>query len=197
MKRIYYLMITLLVLTFASSPVMAQHSRKGNNEIKKEMKKEVRKKRREIEAAQQEYLYEKGMQALKEQSFIVRVDQLIYPKGRTQFVTARTNFIYMNQGNAVIQIATSNFYLGQNGVGGITVEGTPSNITMKSDKKGYTFYEFTVQGIAVSANVTIQVVPGSNRVDVTIYPNFSNNKLTMTGSLVPFDSSLIYQGKTL
>ncbi len=190
-------MITLLVLTFASSSVMAQYSRKGNNEMKKEMKKEARKKRREIEAAQQEYLYEKGMQALKEQSFIVRVDQLIYPKGRTQFVTARTNFIYMNQGNAVIQIATRNFSPGQNGIGGITVEGIPSNITMKRDKKGYTFYEFTVQGVAVSANVTIQVVPGSNRVDVNIYPNFSNNKLTMTGTLVPFDSSLIYQGQTL
>ncbi len=194
----------LLTLSIGAGNLMAQNQGRDQDnghykerKMTKQERKAEREKRREAEAAKEQYLYEKAMQALKNQSFIIRVDQLIFPRGRVQFVTERTNFIYMNDNKAVIQIAISNFSPGQNGVGGVTVEGRPSNISMRTDKKGFTFYEFTDNGAVVSANVVIQVVPGSNRVEATIYPNYNNRKLTLSGTLIPFDASMIFQGQTI
>ena len=115
----------------------------------------------------------------------------------TQYVSPLTNFIYINKGQAVVQIAVNNFAPGQNGLGGVTVEGTPSDITMSTDKKGNIYYNFVAQGIAISATVNIQLTPGDNRATVTIYPNFNNRNLTMTGNIVPYDQSDIFQGQTI
>lgn len=102
----------------------------------------------------------------------------------------------MQDGKAIIQIATSNFRPGPNGVGGITVEGNASNITMSTSKRGVVYYNFMDQGIAVSATVNIQLTGDGNRATVTIYPNFNSNNLTMTGRLVPYSESNVFQGNT-
>ena len=83
-----------------------------------------------------------------------------------------------------------------NGLGGITVEGTVSDITMTTDKRGSVFYNFMVQGMMVSATVNVQLLGDGNRATVTIYPNFNNNNLTMTGTVVPYSQSDVFQGQT-
>lgn len=197
MKRIYYLFIMLTIAVLGSMPVLAQNTDGGQTMTAKEARKAERAIRRKIVAEQNEKLFQSALQALKEQSFVVEVDQLIFPRGMTKFVTSMTNFVSVNDGTAVIQITTSNFNPGPNGIGGITLDGTPSNITISTDKKGVVYYNFVDQGVAVSATVNIQMIPGSNRATVTIYPNFSNNVLTMTGTIVPYEESTIYKGMAI
>ena len=197
MKKVYYLLAVLFIFSLGISTAMAQQSSGHQTLTKKEIRKAKREAQKKFMEAQDQVLFEQGLQALKEQSFVIEVDQLIYPRGMVQYVSPLTNFVYLNKGKAVVQIAVNNFAPGPNGVGGVTVEGTPSDITMSTDKKGNVYYNFTAQGIAISATVNIQMTPGSNRATVTIYPNFNNRDLTMTGKIVPYDQSRIFQGQTI
>lgn len=197
MKRFYYLFIMLSILTTGSITAQAQETNGEQPMTAKEARKAERAIRRKIVAEQNEKEFQIALQALKDQSFVVEVDQLIFPRGMTKFVPSMTNFVSVNDGTAVIQITTSNFNPGPNGIGGITLDGSPSNVTISTDKKGVVYYNFVDQGIAVSATVNIQMIPGSNRATVTIYPNYSNNVLTMTGTIVPYDDSTIYKGMAI
>ena len=163
----------------------------------RQARKAARAAHRKAIAAQNQLLYQQAVQALKNQSFVVEIDQIVFPRGNTVFVSSLTNFVYVNDGKAVIQIATNNFAPGPNGVGGITVEGTPSNISMSTNNKGFVFFNFMDQGIAVSATVNIQLTEGSNRATINILPNFNNNNLMLTGTIVPYEDSTIFQGQTI
>ncbi len=196
MKKVFYLLAVLITFSGINAAV-AQLNNGQQTLTKKEIRKAKREAQKKFMEEQDQALFEQGLQALKDQSFVVEVDQLIYPRGMVQYVSALTNFVYINKGKAVVQIAVNNFAPGPNGVGGVTVEGTPSDITMSTDKKGNVYYNFTAQGIAISATVNIQMTPGSNRATVTIYPNFNNRDLTMTGKIVPYDQSSIFQGQTI
>lgn len=197
MKKVYYLLIALFTLSAGANLATAQTGSAQQTLTKNEIRKAKREAHKKFMEAEDQALFEQAVQALKDQSFVVEVDQLIYPRGMVQYVSALTNFVYINKGNAVVQIAVNNFAPGPNGVGGVTVEGTPSDITMSTDKKGNVYYNFTAQGIAISATVNITMTPGSNRATVTIYPNFNNRTLTMTGKLVPYSQSSIFQGQTI
>ena len=196
MKKVFYLLAVLITFSGINAAV-AQQNNGQQTLTKKETRMAKREAQKKFMEEQDQALFEQGLQALKDQSFVVEVDQLIYPRGMVQYVSALTNFVYINKGKAVVQIAVNNFAPGPNGVGGVTVEGTPSDITMSTDKKGNVYYNFTAQGIAISATVNIQMTPGSNRATVTIYPNFNNRDLTMTGKIVPYDQSSIFQGQTI
>lgn len=188
----------LFAIAVSAIAVQAQNTSSDNRQMTaKEAKRAERAIRKKIIAAQNEEQYQAAIQALKDQSFVVEVDQLIFPRGMATFVSSLTNFVSMNEGQAVIQIATSNFNPGPNGLGGITLDGTPSDVTIRTDKKGILYYNFVDQGIAVSATVNIQMFPGSNRATVTIYPNFSGNNLTMTGVIVPYGQSTIFKGMSI
>lgn len=197
MKKIYLLSITLLTLLSFSSNLMAQDFGSETTMTRQEARKAARAAHRKAVAAENEQLFQQAVQCLQEGSFVIEVDQLLFPKGLTKFVSSLTNFVSMKDGKAVIQIATSYFRPGPNGVGGITVEGNASNITMSTSKKGIVYYNFMDQGIAVSATVNIVLGGDGNRATVTIYPNFNSNNLTMTGRLVPYEDSQVFQGQTI
>ena len=61
---------------------------------------------------------------------------------------------------------------GPNGVGGITVEGTPTGLKMETDKKGITRLSMNVTGNGISAQVTVTLSPSDNRATATIIPKF-------------------------
>ncbi len=196
MKKIYVLSITLLTLLFSVSNIMAQDFGSETTMTRQEARKAARAAHKKAVAAENAQLFEQAVQCLKDGNFVIEADQLLFPQGLTKFVSGLTNFVSMKDGKAVIQIATSYFRPGPNGVGGITVEGNVSNITMSTSKRGVVYYNFMDQGIAVSATVSIVLSGDGNRATVTIYPNFNNNNLTMTGRLVPYEDSQVFQGQT-
>lgn len=189
--------IALLTLLCLGSGLYAQDFGSETTMTRQEARKAARAAHKKAIAAEQQQLFEQAVQALKEGSFVIEADQLLFPGGNTKFVSSLTNFVSMNEGKAVIQIATSYYAPGPNGLGGITVNGNASNITMSTSKKGIVYYNFMDQGIAVSATVNIQLSGDGNRATVTIYPNFNSNNLTMTGRLVPYEQSDVFQGQSI
>ena len=196
MKRLITLSIVLLTIMGIGNYSYAQEFGAESTMSRQEARRAARAAHRKAEAAQQLKDFQTAVESHKNGSFVIEVDQLLFPRGMSKFVSSITNFISMNQGSAVIQIATSYYNPGPNGLGGITVEGKVSDITFSTDKRGSVYYNFSVQGMMVSATVNIQLLGDGNRATVTIYPNFNNNNLTMTGTLVPYSQSDVFQGQT-
>ena len=136
-------------------------------------------------------------QALRDSSFVVEADAVTFKYGTRVQVNSTTNFISMEGDRAVIQISPSYVYGGPNGVGGITVDGVVSNVSLTSDKKGRIHYSMYVTGRAVSATVSISMTPGSNRAVVVVSPTFNSNDVRMEGYLVPAGHSRVFEGTTL
>jgi hypothetical protein len=196
MKRFYLLTISLLVATFSCASLYAQQDfGKETTMSRQEARKAARAAHKKAVEAENQQLFEQSVQCLKEGEFVIEVDQILFPNGMNKYVSFITNFVSMNEGKSVVQVSTSNFNPGPNGLGGITVQGSVSNITM-STKKGVVYYNYAIQGALVSATINI-VLAGSNRATVTIFPNFNNNNLTMIGKIVPPSQSQVYKGMTI
>ena len=164
---------------------MQIHSEKS--ELTKEQKKQ-------IEAIQDSIHYAQAIQSLETLEFVMEADQLVFKRGHTAFVTSNTNFISLSDDRAVVQIAPFNGG-GPNGIGGITLEGKASNIRIKTDKKGNTYFSMNVMGTGLSATIDIQLYRGSNKASVTVTPNFHSNRVTLNGVLLPTEYSGIYKGR--
>ncbi len=150
-----------------------------------------------LEAIEDSLNYVRAMDALERMDFVVEADQLMFKWGRTAFVNTTTNFVAVSNGEAVIQIAPYNAGGGPNGVGGITVTGTPSNVKVKTNKRGNTYFSMNVNGPGVSATVSMNIAKGSNRVTLTVSPNFNSNNITLMGELLPTAFSNVYKGRSL
>ncbi|GAB6123915.1 DUF4251 domain-containing protein [Dysgonomonas termitidis] len=149
------------------------------------------------EEAEQRMWFEKAVQALNDREFVLEADRIDFKYGRFVYVSANTNFISMHQDKATIQMAFNSPYAGPNGIGGITVDGKVSNVKMQSDKKGNITFSMTVQGTAVSANVTLRLTNGSNQCNATINPNFNSNRIEFSGNLYQEADSNVYKAMSL
>ena len=195
MKKVLFL-TTLLLLCITSS-TFAQTSKEARAARREALKKE-REARRALEAQQDTIAYLKAVEALKAGSFVLEANNVSFPNGITRFVSSTTNYVQVDNGEGIVQTAFTNFSYNPspNGLGGVTVQGDISGLQMKKDKHGNYFYNYTIQGIAISATVSITLTGGTNQASVRISPNFNNNDMTMMGVLVPLDESDVFQGTT-
>ena len=195
MKKVLFL-TTLLLLGFAVS-TWSQTSKEARAARREALKKE-REARRALEAQQDSIAYYKAVEALKAGSFVLEADNVTFPNGITRYVSSNTNYVQADNGEGIVQTAFTNFAYnpGPNGLGGVTVQGNISGLSMKEDKDGNYFYNFTIQGMAISATVFITLTGGTNQASVQISPNFNNNNMTMTGRLLPLSESEVFQGTT-
>jgi len=138
-----------------------------------------------------------AVQALQNQEFVLEADQIRFRRGRTAFVSPSTNFVMMNGQNSTVQVAFNTAYSGPNGIGGITLDGSISRIETNTDKNGDITYSFGVMGTGLSAQVFIRLINGGTYATVDITPNFSGNRITMTGNIYPLDQSAVFKGRSL
>ena len=195
MKKVLFL-TTLLLLGFAIS-TWSQTSKEARAARREALKKE-REARRALEAQQDSIAYFKAVEALKAGSFVLEADNVTFPNGITRYVSSNTNYVQADNGEGIVQTAFTNFAYnpGPNGLGGVTVQGNINGLSMKEDKDGNYFYNYTIQGMAISATVFITLTGGTNQASVQISPNFNNNNMTMTGRLLPLSESEVFQGTT-
>ena len=123
-------------------------------------------------------------------------DELTLKHGEHGYVNSTTNFIALHDGKTTVQISPFQSGGGPNGVGGITVEGTPTGLKMETDKKGITRLSMNVTGNGISAQVTVTLSPSDNRATATIISNFNSLNVTLDGRLVPFKESSVFKGTT-
>ena len=188
-----FIALVTLVLISASTLMVAQESSKQS---RKEQRDAKRAKMKAEESVLNAFSYEEAVLALKDKKFVLEADQVIFRNGRSAFVSATTNFVMMNEQRATVQIAFNTSYPGPNGIGGVTVDGTASDMKISTDKKGNVNCNFSVQGIGISAQVFISLTNGGNKAMVTVYPNFNSNTLTLNGNLIPLDQSSVFKGRS-
>ncbi|MEG1544402.1 MAG: DUF4251 domain-containing protein [Tannerellaceae bacterium] len=190
MKRVVLL---LTVLFFSAGALMAQQDGLSKKEAKK-AEKEVK---RAAQDAEESALFAQAADALTEREFVLEADRIEFKRGQFVYVTPSTNFVSMHGQRATIQLAFNGVMSGPNGMGGITVEGSATNVTMNTDKKGNITFSMMVQGTAVSANVTFRLTKGNNKCTATVSPNFNSNRISFTGTLYPESESNVFKGRTL
>lgn len=196
MKRFLVLMMVLSV--GLSGTMQAQSKREKAREERKAREEQKKEERKEKEALENAISYADAVQAMNDQSFVVEANTLQPRSGRLFFVNPTTNFLSVNNGQATVQIASnSSVYPGPNGLGGITVQGSTSDVKITKDKKGNVTLNMSVQGVIISATVTVMLTEDSNNATVIVDPNFSGNTLTLTGSLFPTSMSNVFMGTTI
>lgn len=197
MKKVLLLMAVLL---FGAGTMMAQQDKaalRAAKKAEKEAKKAEKEAKKAAEAAEQMALFEQAVQAMKDRDFVLEADRVEFKRGSFVYVTPSTNFVSMKDNKATIQLAFNTAASGPNGIGGITVDGTASNVEFKTDKKGNVTLNMMVQGVAVSASVTIRMVKGTNKCTATVSPNFNSNRVSFTGYLYPSDQSNVFKGRSI
>ncbi len=185
MRKLIALLTLLLV--GASFAVSAQSTRKAEREL-------TREERRAQEKAEDMASYQEAIQALKANRFVLEANRVIFSNGQTAFVTSNTNFVLVNGQRGTVQVAFNIPNPGPNGIGGVTVDGSVSDMQMKMNDKGTINASFNIQGIGISAQIFITLLEGNNNATVTVSPNFNSNTLTLSGSLVPISQSEIFKG---
>ena len=168
------------------TPVRVQElTKKQIRQVKKDLRKKAR------EAADQK-AFESAIEALKDRNWVLMANTLYGPRGAAIPVSDNTNFIQFKGNTVYVQLAF-NGIAGPNGLGGITVQGTPSQITSNTDKHGNITYSFYVNGTALTAQIVVNISAGSNYANATVYPMMNSNNLTFTGILVPTSESGIFR----
>ena len=179
----------ILIMMFALS-VMAGNIQAQERELTKEEKKAMQEKLDSL-------MFDEAVKAINAKDFTLEADQVVFKYGQTAYVTSNTNFVSVNGGHAVVQVAFNIPVAGPNGLGGITVEGKVSSYEVKTDRKGNVYLTMNVMGTGISARLDISMAKGTNRATVNISPNFNSNRLTLNGVVLPSQRSNVFKGSSL
>lgn len=185
------------VLLLGISPLMAQDDQTTDKARRKAEKERLKAERKAETEARNSLLFERAEQALRDGQFVLEAERIEFKRGNYVYVTSYTNFVSLENGRAIVQLAFNIPSPGFNGMGGITVDGQASSITMKTDKNGNILYEMHVQGVAISARVYFRLVKGTNKCVATISPNFNSDRISFVGYLYPASDSFVIRGWTI
>ncbi|WP_300728037.1 DUF4251 domain-containing protein [uncultured Bacteroides sp.] len=185
MKKIFCLLITMLMIGISN--IQAQESQQ----------KLTREEKKALQARTDSLQFCEAVKAIENKCFTLEADQVIFKRGRNAYVNSNTNFIMVKDDNAVVQVSFNIPVSGPNGLGGITVEGNITSYKVKKDKKGNLTLSMNVQGVGISANVSIRMPKGNNQANVDILPNFHSNRLSLRGIVLPSENSRIFKGRSL
>ena len=195
MKKLIALLA--LVLVSASTMMYAQESERAVRRADRKAQRDAERARLKAEEqAADAVAYQQAVQALKNKQFVLEADQVIFRNGQSAFVSSTTNFVMMNGQRSTVQVAFNTPFPGPIGIGGVTVDGSASDMKITTDKKGNVNCSFSVQGIGISAQIFISLTNGGNNATVTVNPNFNNNTLTLSGNIVPLDQSDVFKGRS-
>ncbi len=196
MKTVWMLCLAWLlggsVVTAAVNPDVPQ-----DKKTEKQLKKEQKAQKKAAEEAEQRLLFEAAKLAIEKQDFVLEADRVEFKRGQFAYVTSNTNFVSLKDGKSTVQLSFNGPAAGPNGLGGITVEGTATNIKTSTDKKGNINFSMTVQGIGISASITIRLTKDTNQCSATVLPNFNSNRVSFTGNLYPTEQSKVFKGRAL
>lgn len=135
--------------------------------------------------------------ALQNQDFVLEAESVTFKNGSMVFVNSSTNFISVKGNRAVVQISPSNFSSGPNGLGGVTVDGIISGQQIIHGKDGRITFSMSVMGVGINAQVEIYMTPGTSQASAAVYPNFNSNTLWLSGNIVPYENSNVFEGMSL
>lgn len=169
-----------------ASPLLARDFPKVQKENIQKEKKAAEKAARE---AARMLTFRQALQALNDSTWILEANQVYSKWGRIFEVNDNTNFIMLEKGKAYLQLAFNGFRSGPNGIGGITLKGYPTKITITKDKQGNVTYNMNVMGNGLNADITLWLGYGDNHAEAMVNATFSSGQVSFAGRLVPLSQS--------
>ncbi|MBB3186265.1 DUF4251 domain-containing protein [Microbacter margulisiae] len=169
-----------------ASPLLARDFPKAQKESIQKEKKAAEKAARE---AARMLTFRQALQALNDSTWILEANQVYSKWGRIFEVNDNTNFIMLEKGKAYLQLAFNGFRSGPNGIGGITLKGYPTKITITKDKQGNVTYNMNVMGNGLNADITLWLGYGDNHAEAMVNATFSSGQVSFAGRLVPLSQS--------
>ena len=186
MKKVILIVNAALV----SLPAFTQELSKKEQ---RKLEKELRKEQQAAEAAQKA---EVVTAMVEYQRFVLEANTLRDKRGNSLQVASNINFISADSLTGVIQVGSMT-YIGRNGVGGVTVDGSISDYKYtrheKSGSYNITYFLRTPVG---SYDVQISASP-DGRADATVRSTTWGDQLRYSGYLVPIGISRVYKGTSL
>lgn len=194
-KRVLFILLALFAVQVS---LFAQEKKMTRKEKEAAWRAERLKKRAQEERQimhNDSVLYVQAINAIKAGSWALEASNVTFNNGVTRFVTESTNFVSVDDGQAVVQTAFNNSNINSpNGLGGITLEGRVLGEELKMDKEGNVYYNYNIQGAEISATVNVVITAHTNQATATVNPNFNSRQMTMSGYIYPYDSAGVIEG---
>lgn len=176
------------MILLAGGMAQAQSSSLSKKEQKQLLKEERKEEAAKI--AEQQLAMVAGL--IEKATFVLEADRLFDRYGQSYQVSSSINFIMIDSLYGIIQVGNS-YNLGQNGVGGVTVDGSISNYTFTKNEKRNTYsVSYDLRSTFGTYNVHLTTSGGSNA-DATVSGSFSGT-LRYSGRLVHPAASKVYKG---
>ena len=194
-RRIIFIMLALLavqVSLFAQDKKMTRKEKEAAWRAER-LRKRAQEERQIIRDDSIQFV--QAINSIRNGSWALEASNVTFNNGVTRFVTASTNFVSVDDGQAVVQTAFNNSNINSpNGLGGITLEGRVIGEELKMDKEGNVYYNYSIQGADISATVNVVVTANSNQATATVNPNFNSNQMTLSGYIYPYDTAGVIEG---
>lgn len=194
-KRVLFILLALFAVQVS---LFAQEKKMTRKEKEAAWRAERLKKRAQEERQimhNDSVQYVQAINAIRNGSWALEASNVTFNNGVTRFVTESTNFVSVDDGQAVVQTAFNNTNVNSpNGLGGITLEGRILDEELKMDDEGNVYYNYNIQGAEISATVSVVITAHTNQATATVNPNFSSRQMTMSGYIYPYDSAGVIEG---
>ncbi len=178
----------ILTLILVSGVVNAQSGGLTKKEEKALLKEQKKKEQAEAMAA----AYEFTGQMINTGHFVLEADMLFDKYGQSYQVQSNLNFIMLDSIHGVIQVGDA-YSLGQNGVGGVTIEGDVTDYEVKSDEKRHTYTASWEVRSPVGRYRVVLNASANGTADASISGSFSG-RLRFSGNLVHPGKSRVFKG---
>ena len=196
MKRLFLIVLMAAAVSATQAQIPAERLEQARREAA-QAGKDKKEKEKQLQMVMDSVLYHNAAVSLYDSTFVIKADQIMFRRGAMAYVDQNTNFISMNKDKATVQIAFNTIFAGPNGIGGVTVEGAPSNVSVSEDKRGNLTLTMSVVGVGISAQVSVTLWPGSNKAMATVVPNFNSRTITVYGNLYPISQTNVFKGTAL
>lgn len=156
-----------------------------------------RRQKKEVAAAMDSISAANAYKALADNRFVLSADEMMFKHGGSVQVNSTINYLSLDSLKAVIQISFPQSAPGFNGLGGVTLEGSPRNLRYSVDKKGTATLMYVVSGKGMVADVTIRLPKGQTKASATVDAGYSSAGVTIYGKITPLASSWVVKGNEL
>ena len=150
--------------------------------------------KKEQRAIENEIAFQSALGLVKSRNFVMEATKLSMPDGSSLAVFSDVNYIMMKGDKVVVQ-ASPGISGGQNGMGGITLEGMVADLSESVDKRGNLLLKFTVMSTGGSAEVELKLMVGGDSANATVTPKMrTSNRVIMFGRIIDPEKSRVFKG---
>ena len=185
-KLIVSILIAIMVIPAGTAMAQETLSKKEQKKIEKAARKQEKKEN----LAKNKFAV---LESIDNMSFVIEANTIQGNSLYTYQVNSNTNFIKVEGDHLVLQTA-SNYGLGYNGLGGITLIGQIVDFEV-DEGKGNKATRITAQVTSpVAGHSTIFLTISSNGYSTARFSDNWGNRLVFNGEFHPLENSRVYQG---